>query len=477
MLSTFFFLENENMQNKALKSILFLNVIGIIVCFFLSNYVVFDGFEHIKISYLVSQGNVPYRDFFEHHHPLLWYVFAPIMYVLPHNFALAYYTSRIFSLICSLATLFIIGKTINKFLGGKENVLYFLVILFMFFPMWFCISHLKPDILARLFYFAGLYYFFCYAEKFQTKDLVYCALCFIFSFFTLQNMVISIFPLAIPMLYLWRKQKKVGKDILISAIAPICLTAIVVAVFVAYGIWKPYFQLNWIYNAHLFEYTHINDISLLYCWKIPVLMGVCAWLWQIKQRKTTFYINTIGILCIAEIIQHMYFKAVFHHYLILLFIYVSILAAPVAINIKNKIVKAILFVATIVIFGLNFNYVWNYDTQMFKDLNELNPKEDEYIFNVGFRYVNVYAPLISYYQLYVGTAKIDNILFDRYPDYDINKFIEEHKVKYLDYVLINNKYINPSIPKEYNRFEISNETLSKYEEVRPALWQRKEEYR
>lgn len=463
------------MQNKALKFILFLNVIGIIVCLFLSNYIVFDGFEHIKMSYLVSQGNVPYRDFFEHHHPLLWYIFAPIMYVLPHNFALAYYTSRVFSLICSLVTLFIIGKIISKFMGGKDNVLYFLVILFMFFPMWFCISHLKPDIIARLFYFAGLYYFFCYAEKFQTKDLVYCGVSFTFSFFALQNMVVSIFPLAVPMLYLWRKQKKVGKDILISSIAPICLIAVIAVIFVVYGIWEPYFQLNWIFNAHLFEYVHLNDVSLLYCWKIPVLMGLGAWIWQIKQRKASFYLNTIGILCVAEIIQHTYFKAVFHHYLIILFIYVSILAAPVAASIRNKVVKAILFVATIVIFGLNFNYVWHYDTQMFKNLNALNPKEDEYIFNESFRYINPYSPNISYYQMFALMSKIDNTLFNRYPDYDVNEFIEEHKVKYLDHITLPKFRDDPPVV-EYDRFKISDETLSKYEEIEPALWRRKEEY-
>ncbi len=464
------------MKDRILKFIISLNIVGVIVCLFLSNYIVFDGFEHIKISYLVSEGYVPYRDFFEHHHPLLWYMFAPIMYILPHNFALAYYVSRIFSLIFSCIMLCIIGKIINRFLGGKDIILYFLIILFMFFPMWFCISHLKPDIIARVFYFLGLYYFFCYAEKFQTKDMVYCAISFTFAFLTLQNIIISIFPLVVPVVYLWTKQKKIIKDIAVSSIIPLTIIASIVVVYVVYDIWEPYFQLNWILNAHLFEYMHIYEGSVFMRWKYPVLIGLGTWLWQIKKHQASFYTNTIGLLCIAEIVQHLYFKAVFHHYLIILFIFLAMLAAPVAASIKNKIASIVMLIATLVIFGLNFNYVWHYDTQIFPKVKALNPKEDEYIFNECFRYVNVYSKKISYYQLFSMMAQIDNILFNRYPDYDVNEFIETNKVKYLDYINIPKKYRDPSDFNEFARFKISDETLSKYEEIEPALWRRKEEY-
>ncbi len=91
-------------------------------------------------------------------------------------------------------------------------------------------------------------------------------------------------------------------------------------------------------------------------------------------------------------------------------------------------------------------------------------------------HVNVYSKKISYYQLFSMMAQIDNILFNRYPDYDVNEFIETNKVKYLDYINIPKKYRDPSDFNEFSRFKISDETLSKYEEVEPALWRRKEEY-
>ena len=38
-----------------------------------------DEIEHIHASWYVQNGQVPYRDFFEHHHPLLWFLLAPLM--------------------------------------------------------------------------------------------------------------------------------------------------------------------------------------------------------------------------------------------------------------------------------------------------------------------------------------------------------------------------------------------------------------
>lgn len=59
--------------------ILFLDFILIVLCLFFTSTALFDDLEHLRASYFVSQGYIPYRDFFEHHHPLIWYVFAPII--------------------------------------------------------------------------------------------------------------------------------------------------------------------------------------------------------------------------------------------------------------------------------------------------------------------------------------------------------------------------------------------------------------
>ncbi len=46
-----------------------------------------DEVEHVHAAWLVAVGQVPYRDFFQHHHPLLWLTMAPLVPVLPQSSA------------------------------------------------------------------------------------------------------------------------------------------------------------------------------------------------------------------------------------------------------------------------------------------------------------------------------------------------------------------------------------------------------
>lgn len=38
-----------------------------------------DELEHLHATWLVLNGQVPFRDFFEHHHPLAWFTLAPVL--------------------------------------------------------------------------------------------------------------------------------------------------------------------------------------------------------------------------------------------------------------------------------------------------------------------------------------------------------------------------------------------------------------
>ena len=55
---------------------------GLIFCLYVACYTTTlggDTLEHIHASWLVYANFIPYKDFFEHHNPLLWYMFAPFV--------------------------------------------------------------------------------------------------------------------------------------------------------------------------------------------------------------------------------------------------------------------------------------------------------------------------------------------------------------------------------------------------------------
>ncbi len=47
-----------------------------------------DEFEHVHCAWLIHDGLLPYVDFFENHHPLLWVVLIPFMTVIGESYAL-----------------------------------------------------------------------------------------------------------------------------------------------------------------------------------------------------------------------------------------------------------------------------------------------------------------------------------------------------------------------------------------------------
>ena len=78
------------MQDKILTKFLWLYIIcaTIAACFVYGIIAKANGdnVEHLHSSWLIWQGYVPYRDFFQHHNPLTWYLAAPFVALLINHF-------------------------------------------------------------------------------------------------------------------------------------------------------------------------------------------------------------------------------------------------------------------------------------------------------------------------------------------------------------------------------------------------------
>ena len=84
-----YFLKRNINEQQGLK------IIKIIIGFFVVLYFIYsvtrflerDEIEHIQSAWLIFRGEVPYFDFFQHHHPLLWYITAPSFYFTGNGLA------------------------------------------------------------------------------------------------------------------------------------------------------------------------------------------------------------------------------------------------------------------------------------------------------------------------------------------------------------------------------------------------------
>ena len=77
-----------------------------------------DNIEHIHSSFLIAQGQVPYRDFFQHHNPLMWYLFAPLVNLFAYNATVTEVVCLI-SLLVFLKSLVYVYRISAEFLSDK----------------------------------------------------------------------------------------------------------------------------------------------------------------------------------------------------------------------------------------------------------------------------------------------------------------------------------------------------------------------
>jgi hypothetical protein len=465
---------------KAFLVLLVLNFIGIIATLIFNDTIIFDELEHLRASYFVSQGEMPYRDFFEHHHPLIWFTFAPIISILPHNIVLTLYAANIFAFVFSIGSTFLIFKIAQKFLGGAFSAILTLVFYFMYFTTWYSFSIFKPDTFMRFFYLLGLYNFFIYYDKKKTKNLIISASSFTISFLYLQTIIFSILPLAIPFIYMIYKNKFIWKDLAKAGIIPIIIILSVVIWFYLSGTWNRYFELNWIYNSYLFDVIHSKTPSILPVFSIEIIVAYIsmAFIYFYKEQNNIF--NIISLLFVCECIQRVIFPAVYPHYLVLLLLFSSFIIGYTLNMVNRKWIFKVLFIILIIASILNFITIYITNGKTTRNyLKEFDKNPNASTINFDVSYFNVYAPKYSYYWFYPNFEYVDNSMFNTLPDYDINEIIRKHKPIYIAYnSKIKQNFNMKKIAEKYNiqdyfyKHSLDLKLLEDYKEILPNLYKR-----
>jgi hypothetical protein len=107
-----------------------------------------DELEHVHAAFCVWSGEVPYRDFFEHHAPALYYLVLPLFKLFGAQISILW-ASRALMYGCSLATLWLSGRLARRWAGDRA------ALLAMALLAWTTVVHakgveLRPDVPAML---------------------------------------------------------------------------------------------------------------------------------------------------------------------------------------------------------------------------------------------------------------------------------------------------------------------------------------
>ncbi|NMC36088.1 glycosyltransferase family 39 protein [Candidatus Beckwithbacteria bacterium] len=254
-----------------------------------------DEYEHIHTTWYLTQSQLPYKDFYQHHNPLFWYALAPIVAIFNSSSSVLI-AGRIFMLLQVLAMGFLVFKITKLITKNIQTSL--LAPIFLFSTPFFIEKsyEIRPDVPQVLFGLASIYFLFHFLETKRVKSWILSAVLATFSFLFLQKTIFLLIAYVPVFLYLLVTKKIAIKHILfygLAFLAPLLLFAIYL-----YGnqIFPDYILTNWLmnnsrtdsfsptwiiktnYGAFFFSITIISSIVLLLFKKFSLSTKIVAFL-------------------------------------------------------------------------------------------------------------------------------------------------------------------------------------------------------
>ena len=216
-----------------------------------------DTLEHIHAAWLISEGKVPYRDFFEHHHPLLWYLLSPITQFFYRDVNVIY-AARLVVVLCHFISLLVMYKLVISYTASKIAAQIAILILLSVYPLWSDIQNIRPDIFMVTAVLAAILSFFKYLEKDKERYLVISYFLWFIAFLFLQKSLIPLSGFAfVNLLYI----KKIRIPNIVKALLlPLIIAFALIWLMYETNTLSSWFDWNFVYNKYITGYYAAHSI-------------------------------------------------------------------------------------------------------------------------------------------------------------------------------------------------------------------------
>lgn len=431
----------RDFDNKALIRIFKLfsaaAALVLLYAFFFSGFQIVDEFEHLHASWLVSTGKVPYKDFFEHHNPLLWYLSAPLVSLFYDN-AVIFYVMRGVSAGISVLTLFFIYKTVLLYASKSGAWLAVALTLGNIITV-YNFSQYRPDNFMNCCFIIGIYYWFCYMKSRQLKSLVLSFLGFTFSALFLQKISLLLIAVECLILIMAFGKKMSFKDITLAAFPSLGAAAVFLLFLYQQGAFADYIELNLHFNRAMVAYFDRGSFwygNLLFSFYGLALLAAILF-----YRQENIYFRALAWIYGAEFMMRHFYFAPHPNYYTLLTMLAAMVFAPAVSRIlpRHKLFGLFLIVLLFARLGLLFNTVDttsvkhnSYKHYLLADYVHKNSQPDDYLMNGYDKNFNIYRPDVSYYWFGLDMLlPIMELEYDIKAKPDVNAFIVKYRPKFI----------------------------------------------
>ena len=397
-----------------------------------------DQIEHLHAAYLVSIGQVPYSDFFEHHHPLLWYLLAPILHFFYPSLKVIFF-SRFLALGLLAGCLWLLFAITDKFLFDRKTALLSVLCLLCFPKVLTDSMNLRPDTFMILTVLGGLYCFFAYMQNGRLRNLISSYLLWVISFLLLQKAVIIGVGFGAANLCLLYQKKIPWRDFLTAAGVAFLPLAGFAAWLTYHHIWGEYWWYNWTLNHLMTEYY--AGFTEIYPWIQCLLWleAVAAFYIYKNMSDRLTVAQKVWLYCtFSSFIFTVWFMPHPHYLLPVVFLLAPFIGYFVAHIVKYPSKYIIL----VLCFVGNFISMWpDYmDKRDFKIYMRTMQYFAEHLPpNTAFigqthEIFNIYYPNAHYYWFGFREVAMFDVLFNpALKDFNMIQLIEQKKPQYLAY--------------------------------------------
>lgn len=420
----------------------------------------YDEVESVHTSWKILQGERLYVDFFQHHHPLLYYLIAPIVLVVGENTtALVVARIAVFSLLVLILaiTYQLSVKVFSRDTGIISVILLTTTLIFTTRAI-----EIRPDVPQTLFSLTSLLCLFSYLEN-KSKDIKYLILSAVASgvaFLFLQKaLVLTFLVVGLLLFNIYRKTIRFRDSLIYLLVFSLSFLPYVIYLIYSNTI-DTYFTFNWILNIKFLDRSYPFNTFLNSCktnfsvWFFYVL-GLFYFLRTSTQKQ--FGLLSLGLLVFIFLARKEY-EQYFMPVIPLVAIASSYTISQIFNNKfdGNKIILLVLILSVLIplhdLTQLVSAHKSNFQLQKINYVLSITSLEDfVYDGNVSF---NVFRKDIDFfwYSLDQGDGLSTYQSMFEY-NYDVYKLIDQHKPRLISNHLIKNMN-DERIVKNYKQSNI-----------------------
>jgi len=408
-----------------------------------------DTLEHIHSAWLIFAHFEPYKDFFQHHNPLLWYLFAPIAGLHAKGVDDNTITSIALSssIIISFINYYYLYLITSRFLSTKFAGLVAAAAAFTPYIL-LSIVHFRPDNFMMTAFFAGLYYYFYYLKEQKFGHLFLAFILFWCSFMFLQKIIFTLLLLGIITLYLIYKKKMSLADVLYACVIPLTLSLAYGMYLYANDILGVWYHSNFTFNLYIPELFVDRRIGTIWLELRILLVGATLAI-IFCSKGSNVYFKILALIFVSEACQRLFYFSRFAYYFYLLVYTASILTA---VFLEEKFFKRwwiLTFIPGLLVHWSMYKpaiyegNMGNPRPRFYYPLNKLVAMRTtpcDYVLNGDGIIYNLYNRDPHYYWNLLGQTDVIGAKVGIHPLMNINQVIETYKPKIINAAPYFDKY-------------------------------------